>query len=202
MKKKSFIIPQLLAILCFVLPLSAAQAATVSLNPEATSLNLNDIFSLDFSIDLSNPNENTTGGAIDIRWDSSIIQYNNNFTFDSGVMGDINDTSSPNIRDTAFDVIDFQSPGLLSIGFGNFAGINPVGLVGSIEFTVIGNGTTNVSLANSLKWAGFFTTSTGVEINPVFTNATVSTVPLPASVWLMISGLITVFGFNARKQTL
>ncbi|VAW58878.1 hypothetical protein MNBD_GAMMA11-638 [hydrothermal vent metagenome] len=176
--------------LCLMLSASAVHASSASLSAAPSPLNIDDIFSLDFALDLSDTN--TTGGAIDISWDAGVIQFNNNFSFDTG-------TIDSNIRDTGFDVIDFQQPGLLSIGLGNFSGMSPSGLLGLLDFTVVGAGTTNISLADSAKWAGFFETTGGAAISLDYTASTVTTVPLPAPIGLMIAGL-SLFGIRRSQR--
>ncbi|HED33796.1 MAG TPA: hypothetical protein ENJ08_06210 [Gammaproteobacteria bacterium] len=176
--------------LCLMLSASAVYASSASLSTAPSPLNINDTFSLNFSLDLSDTS--TTGGAVDISWDASILQYDNNFSFDTG-------TIDSTIRDTSFDVIDFQQPGLLSIGLGNFAGMSPSGLLGLLDFTVVGAGTTNISLADSAKWAGFFETTGGAAISLNYTGSTVTTVPLPAPIGLMIAGL-SLFGIRRSQR--
>ncbi len=175
--------------LCLMLSASAIHASSASLSAAPSPLNINDTFSLNFSLDLSDTN--TTGGAIDISWDTSILQFRNNFSFDTG-------TIDSTIRDSGFDVIDFQQPGLLSIGLGNFSGMSPAGLLGLLDFTVVGAGTTRISLADSIKWGGFSQTVGGANIPLNYTSSTVTTVPLPAPIGLMIAGL-SLFGIR-RSQ--
>ena len=162
-----------------------SQAASISFN-ETVVIPPPNVFGLDLLIDFSDIA--TTGGAVDLTWDSSVIQYNNDFAF--------NPTFTS--RDEGFDVIDFQAPGLLSVGFGTLG--TPIGdaiVAGTLGFTYVG-GATNISLQDSIKWSGFFD-ATGALIPVNYTGATVNAVPIPAALWLMISGL-GVLGFSAKRS--
>ena len=183
-------ITQYMAGVCCAVAMSAAQAASIGIDPTDTTIDSGDMFTLDLNMDFSDAP--TSGGAVDISWDPNIIEYKNDFAFNPAFTS----------RDTGFDVIDFQQPGLLSIGFGNLStAITDTILVGTLGFTGIGSDTTDIDLQDSVKWSGFFDFDTGASIMVAYTGgtATVNPIPLPAAAWLMISGL-GMLGFSARRK--
>ena len=175
---------------CCSLAISAAQAASISLSPSTVNTPP-DVFSIDLLINFSDIA--TSGGAVDITWDPSKLQYNSDFLFDSAFTS----------RDTSFDVIDFQSTGLLSIGFGTLSssGISDTTVAGTLGFTslMVPVDSTIIGLQDSAKWSGFFDAATGAAITVNYTGTTVSAVPLPAALWLMISGL-GILGFSSSRK--
>lgn len=176
-----------LAISC-AFAISTAHAASVSLDPASPApARVGEMVSFDVLLDFSS--DSTTGGSVDIAWDPSVLQYNDNF----------NITLSP--RDSTFDVVDFQQPGLLSVGLGDFAGFTPTGVLGVVEYMAMGEGTTDISLGDSQKWGGFFS-STGalIPVNYAGSQVSVSAVPVPAAVWLFSSGLVGLAGMARRKS--
>ena len=170
--------------------ISATQAASIEVSPTDNSLNsIGDMFALDLLMDFSDAP--TTGGAVDIAWDPAIMQYKDDFAFNAAFTS----------RDTGFDVIDFQQPGLLSIGFGNFStAITDTIQIGTLGFTGLAEGTTDIDLQDSLKWAGFFDFDTGALIPVAYTGGTATVVPLPAAAWLMMSGL-GMLGLSAKRKS-
>jgi hypothetical protein len=167
---------------------STAQAVSVSFD-QSTVLTPPDVFSLNLLIDFSdNP---TSGGAVDIMWDPTLLQYNSDFTFDAGF-------TSP---DPFFDVIDFQAPGLLSVGFGTLSAlIADNTTAGALSFTSLSSNTATISFQDSIVYAGFF----GGEGQPLtvnYTDTIVNPVPLPAAVWLMLSGLGLLGMVSKRRES-
>ena len=185
-----------------ILVFSAVQAASISfVDRDNNNINLVDVevppftvFGLALKINFSD--NATSGGAIDIPWDPGVIQYNDDFAFSPAFTS----------RDPSFDVIDFQSSGLLSIGFGTLstAGISDEIVIGTVHFTsgALG-GTTLMSLKDSEKWSGFSGLSGGNslvaagDISVNYNATAVHVVPLPAAIWLMISG-VGILGFRSK----
>jgi len=178
-------ITKLLICLYCALTFSTVHAASVSFDQTSISItNPLSVFSLDLLIDFSDTP--TSGGAVDVTWDTSVLQYNNDFAFNPLF-------DSP---DAFFDVIDFQEPGLLSIGFGTTGAlISDNTVAGTLGFTYLG-GTTSLDLQDSIKWAGFFDTD-GADIPVNYTPTSI--VPLPAAFWLMLTGLAAL-GVSARRK--
>ncbi|MEA2079382.1 MAG: VPLPA-CTERM sorting domain-containing protein [Pseudomonadota bacterium] len=173
---------------------SVSQAQTIAINPTSDSATTGG--TVNFSFEASD--FATTGGAFDLSWDSTVLTYNGDFAWDPGF--------GVPPRDPAFDVIDLQSPELLSIGFGSFAGITfgPVPTtIGSLSFTMGGaaGDMSALTMVDSVKWGGFFDFATGqlIPMNYVNGQAT-NLVPIPAAVWLFGSGLLGLVGVARRKK--
>jgi hypothetical protein len=166
-----------------------AAAAIITLTP-LTATTVAPGLDVQFSLSADFGSDTTDGGAVDFSFDSRIVQFGN-FQFDSGFT-----TRDAGIFPDGFDILDPQSPSLLSIGFGSgsntFSGVFDIGI---LTLTANGAGNTQITLSDSVKWSGF-----GVSVN--YTGASVQVVqavPIPASFWLMFSSLTFIVGFLRRR---
>jgi hypothetical protein len=91
---------------------------------------------------------------------------------------------------------------LEGITFGDVTnGVSGPALVGTLVFNTLVAGNYSLSLVDSGLAGGFFSTS-GAPQTPVYTPAslTVTAVPVPAAIWLMLSGLGGLSGMVFRQK--
>jgi hypothetical protein len=184
-----------LAALALATGLANAEAASISLDPGGASAPLGAQVSFDLVADFDGTV--VLGGAVDLAWDAQVLEF---FAFDFSA------GMAPPRRDASFDVVDLQSPGLVSIGFANFGGLTlPAGTtIGSVIFSVLGGPvpSTALMLSDSVKWAGFF----DVAGDPVAVDylgaefGRLNAVPLPAGQWLLLSA-VGALGAALRRRS-
>ena len=178
----------LIPLVC-VLATPAAHALSLNLIPTTPVLNLTagDVVSFDITLDFAA--DPTLGGGLDLMFDESQLQL-------------ISFTDQPFIGMPEFYRAPDYVPGsglLEGWAVGSFSSLSE-GLVASVSFEVKDGATTTVvelgptnSIAGPWISAGSFFTQ-----DPDYGAVTVSTVPLPAGIWLLLSGLLS-FGF-ARSR--
>jgi len=131
----------------------------------------------------------TLGGGFDIVFDSSQLEFGNFINFEIGEDGFGRDPDE-------FD-------GLLeSWAFGAFAGLSGPETVGSVSFTFIGKGITDVFLTATSGIGGPFVSfdNPSMMLDVDFGSARIGMVPVPAAVWFLLSGLGALFGVSRRKN--
>jgi hypothetical protein len=179
---------------------SNAQAASISLNPLTSNVQVGSSFSVELLMDFSD--EATLGGGLDVLYDSSFAMFNS-FSFDSSFLP---------LTDPAF-----TCPGagacppintlnsVANIAFGNFSGIGGIFTVGTLDFTAVAAGNIVLSTAETTGAAGPFVSALTYEQMAVTFNGTsitaVSAVPVPAAAWLFISGMGMFAGFARKRVT-
>ena len=156
-----------------------AQAATVGFSPDPANVNVGETFTVDIvGIGFTE----LSGGTFDIGFDSTHLLFN-----------------SVSI-DPYFDFL--PEPGgpaagdvWPGVGFDVFANAPAVGdfVIATISLTVLRNGTSHLDILNSESF------STTELLNPMFRQGIVTTIPVPAAVWLFGSGLLGLFGVARRK---
>lgn len=189
--------------LATVLGAGASQAATIALSPTSVEAESGEQFTLNLVHNFGSLL--VLAGGTDFTWDPSVLSFKS-FSYASDFAA---------LRDPAFDTKptgspnpwDLQSPGLLTIGYGQFNGISlPTDtVIGTLVFEVVGaaGSSTLIALADSLKWANFFDT----DSNPIaveFTGTTVdvmdaTVVPVPAAAWLLLSGAAGLLAAARRR---
>lgn len=169
---------------------AVSQAATVSLSPLSQNVALGNPVSLLLNMDFTG--DPTLGGGVDIFYNSSLLSFVS-FTFDSG-LGD--ETSLRRLPDVLTNELN-------GLAFNSFTGLSGPSLVGTLTFNTIGAGTALFTMAdNDFPAGGFYSAATfdpqavtyqGVSVN-------VTAVPLPAAVWLMLSGMGLIGAMTQRKR--
>jgi hypothetical protein len=185
------------------------EAATISLSPENASaeqggqvtFNLVENFS-NQDLDPNTPDLAILAANSDFSWDPAVLTF----------VGFAYTTAFAVQRDPSFDAKsagsadpwDLQTSSLLSIGWSQFNGISILTdtIIGTLTFNVVGTpgSSTTISVAESLNWSGSFDVN-GTQIFPSYAGATLSVnaVPIPAAVWLLLSGLVGMFGMASRR---
>lgn len=164
-------------------------AATVSWDSTTTNVNVDDVFTI--NVVGTGFLSNVDGGGVNISFDKNVLNILsvsiNESVWDFGGFG-----ISTGVIDNLAGTID----GIMVNTFANVAGDFTIA---TIQVQAIASGNSLLSLAEygANPWA-----SGGSAINPDFVNGNVvvSSVPLPAAVWLFGSGLIGLAGISKRKK--
>ncbi len=175
---------------------SAVNAASISLNPLSSSVQVGSDFSVELNMDFSD--EATLGGGVDVIYDGLLADFVG-FTFDSNFLS-VTDPSFTCPRAPACSPID-QVNSVSNIAFGNFLGLSGPYTVGTLVFTAVNAGNISLLIAETIGSSGPFVSA--VTFSPMRVNYTgttvVSAVPLPASIWLFFSGL-ALLGYNRKRR--
>ena len=157
---------------------------------------MGDNFSVELNMDFSD--EATLGGGVDVLYDGLLINYVG-FTFDSNLLL-VSDPDFTCPGAPSCSPID-QLNSVTNIAFGNFAGLSGPYTVGTLVFSVLSSGDISLLTAETIGSAGPFVSA--ITYSPMtvsYTGATVvSAVPVPAAIWLFISGL-GLLGWNRKAH--
>jgi hypothetical protein len=159
-----------------------ALSATVGFAPSPSLVSPGDTFSLDVvGIGFTDP---LAGGTFDIGFDDTLVQINS-VSVNVAVYEFLPDGGSP------------ISPGLWgTVGFDTFF-TAPTGdiTIATINLTALGAGTSELLILNSE-----FFDDTVNQLSPTLAPGVISSVPVPAAVWLFGSGLFALFGLSRRRS--
>ena len=178
----------------FSIIFSSAHASTVSLSTSGQS---GASLSVDLYMNFSDAP--TLGGGLDVHYDGSLLNFIS-FSFNPTFLS-VTDPLLTCPGAIGCDQID-QPNTVYDISFGNFAGIGGPFLVGTLVFNVIGTGSAALLTAETTGLAGPFVSATTYVAQPVSylgTAADVSAVPVPAALWLMVSGL-SLLGLASNRR--
>jgi len=177
--------------------LSNVEAASISLNPQVSTVQIGSSFAVDLVMDFSD--EATLGGGVDVNYDNGFAMFDS-FTYDTSFLSIIDPLMTCPGAGSCASIDQFNT--VSNIAFGNFNGIGGIFTVGTLEFTAIAGGDIDLFLSSTLGQAGPFVSATTFSpMSVTYNGATVSAVPLPASIWLMMSGL-GLLGLSRKKKTL
>ncbi|MEN8762128.1 MAG: VPLPA-CTERM sorting domain-containing protein [Thiogranum sp.] len=165
---------------------TTAEAATVSLIPGSTLTSVGATVTL--SIEGSGFTDNTDGGTFTTTWDPAILQLAS-FTI-ANPPWDVSFVTDSDPNDGLLDSVFLATSPI--------GGAGPDFLIGTLTFDVVGDGSTLVSMTDDPLFGGWVAPG-AVPIAVTYQGATVSTVPVPAAVWLFGSGLLGLVGIARRK---
>lgn len=169
-----------------------ANAATVSLTPSVTNVSLGDSFTLtvqgtDFATDVS-------AGSITVQWDSTAMTL-------TSTLADITTSAAINGFPVDFGVSSLV-PGQLDATYSTF-GVVAGPTFDFIELNFVAIPPPSATTLDILAGAfGDWQDGAGVSITPVTyvgASVNVSSVPVPAAVWLFGSGLLGMVGVARRR---
>ena len=182
------------ALACMLcLAASTAQAASISATASPDGAGIGDIITVSLQGDFSSLA--TIGGGFDVFFDSSHLSFLSFGFSDSMAFAD--------------DLLLRREPDELAgelngIGFGHFDGLGGVFDIASIQFQVLSAGSSLISLAVNegglpSNPGGFFDID-GFEMKVDFIGTEVTTIPLPATFWLLGAAGSMLLGWSRRQS--
>jgi hypothetical protein len=181
-------IKRLLAIGLLSVSLSAAQAASITLSPSTASVGIGGTVDVSFTMDFTD--QATLGGGFDLTYDAAVL------SLDSWTYAAIGDPMLLGPANTA--------PGsIIAIAFGDFTGVTGPALVGTASFSAIGAGLADFGMSDNGFPAGpFLDLTTYIPMTVAYNSSAleVTTVPVPAAIWLFGSGLSGLIWMKRRKM--
>ena len=197
MKNNRLVLSRLiLGLVIYMSLISGAQAADslslITSNPTVTAGS-----QATFELWMDFTGDPTMGGGVDVVFDN--FTNGNQLSFNSYTPEALGDTSLINVP-----TVNVNGKSLDTITFGDVNnGLEGPVLVGTLVFNALVAGDYTLSLIDSVDAAGFFSIS-GTPQFPTYTSASLtvnpSAVPLPATAWLMLSGLIGIAYRSKVKQ--
>ena len=164
----------------------AVQAQTVSVIANHTDVNVGDSFSLD--LQATGFPDKVFGGGYNIAFDPSILKLDDivipaswEFAVSKGTL----DATTGTVTDVFFNT--FTAPIK-----GNF-------LTASLKFTAIGGGTSNITVSDSGSFPFGNELGNAVPVTYVNGTVTVTAVPEPSSLAMVLGGMACV-GWMARRR--
>jgi len=175
----------ILAILLSLLTIGQAQATIVGFSQSNIPVKMGDIF--DVSVIGSEFDFGLDGGGVNIKFDKSVVNLVD-VTLDS--VWDI--FSSAGSIDNTKGIVS-------SIQFGTFSSLPSDFTIAKLRFTTVGIGDSILQVSESFDLGGFSLLGSHMDVK--FSSATVSSVPLPSSIYFMLSACALIIPSLRRKTT-
>lgn len=182
-------------------------AGVISITPFSKDVIFDTQFTVDLSIDFLSPA--VLGGGIELTYDPSMLQFDG-FAYNSDPSSLYSGSNFPAIA-LSEDFTHSATTGKIhdigivsAFGIPGYQALPLSGVLGTFTFTPVATGSSDLLIRelNSGEKAGQFVTDGSVLINPTINNGTVnvSAVPLPATIWFLLGGLGTLFGFKRKTR--
>jgi hypothetical protein len=171
-------------ITAFIFTMQAAEAATLQIGPQVSTVEIGDTLTLDI---IGTDFPETQGGGFSLSYDEEILNITNVTIDEANTWTFVND----------FGTIDNTNGELNEVRVSDFPGVTGGFTVATIEFLATGLGTSTIELTESIgnPWA-----SSGSTINPTLSNSSsVQVVPIPAAIWLFGTSLLGLVGMSMRR---
>ncbi len=162
-------------------------AATVSILSGSVEVMPNEAIAL--KVSGTGFSSSADGGDFTISWDPSVLSY-----IGFSVADPPWDTSFINVTDVATGILNS-----VSVADSAFGGPGAVFDIGTLSFTVVGGigDSTAVSIADGL--VGWVAPGV-VPITTTYNSASVKVVPIPATAYLLLSGVVGLVAIGRRKR--
>ena len=167
-------------------------AATVSLTPSASTVNIGDALTL--TVQGSDFFDDVSAGSVTVTWDPAAMTM-------TSTLADI--TTSALLNGFPIDFgVNTLVPGQLEATYSTFGTVfGPTFDFFSMDFIALGSSTVNIAAGPGGDWQDGNTPLASPVIIDSYVGASVSAVPVPAAVWLFGSGLIGMVGIARRRKT-
>ena len=183
---------------------STTYANVISFDDPAQAALVGDVVTFDIEMDFIN---STVGGSFDVFYDSSLLSFIS-FEFDAAFTAIIDPAFSvlPDnclVDGAAISGCSVGDSELNGIAFGNFDGVTGTHIIGTLSFITLDSGVAEITMAtNDGPYEGFFSSVDASELVVLYGPGKIhiTQVPVPAAVWLMLSGIGLLGGLSRRHS--
>lgn len=192
MKKSHLMCAFCACVFTVVMFASSVQAATISIVPSSQTINVSETTAADLVISgLGNFASPSLGGFdIDVTFDDSILSFNSE-TFGTLLGASIQD-------------VDTSTPGVVNLFEVSLESVSTLDGIQPDSFLLATLMFDGIALGASQLGFGFVLLSDAIGDvipNPTLVPASVTVVPLPASIWLFVTGLLGLTGISRTKRS-